>query len=427
MALEKFGTREYAGGVMHAPFVRAGTGVVGTGLRATLPDGRLDPGVVRSGRPLGVPPPSQREAAAIFASMSHHLHLAGSSLEQVVRLDQYYPDPRAVDPYHVARKKVLDGRVAPSTSIIVNRLLNLDAAMDLQVLAATDASGYQVRPATPGALHVPASAGYASHVRVGNLVFVAGQLARDASGQLAVEAQVPAGQQWNGTRVQLETDYLVQHRLLPALTDAGSRLGLVLKAQVYLSQPDDLPAFWYSWCKAFGNRVPPTTVVPVRHPAFGTSAATVEVNVVAAHESAADAVRDIDCDVELIGGDMIPARTFDGLLFVAGLMGIADGGICRGAQVDPSAPFYQDSAATQMSDALAKAAKIFEAAGSDLSQVTRAVQFHTDLCDFRSCHLAWDPALRAQGIPFTAVEVAEQMFAPGARVILDLWGHVPQW
>lgn len=427
MALEKFGTREYAGGVVHAPFVRAGKWVFGTGLRATLPDGRLDPDVVRNTRPLGVPPQSQREAAAIFATMAHHLHLAGSSLERVARLDQYYPDPRAVDPYHVVRKNVLAGRVSPSTSIIVNRLLNLDAAMDLQVLAATDASGYQVRQAAAGSgLHVPATSGYAPHVRVGDLVFIAGQLARDASGQLAAEAQVPPGQQWNGTGIQLETDYLVQHRLVPALTDAGSRLGLVLKAQVYLSRPDDLPAFWHSWSKAFGGRVPPTTVVPVRHPAFGTSAATVEINVVAAHESAADAVRDIDCDVELIAGDMIPARAFDGLLFVAGLMGIADGGICPSAQVDPSAPFYQDSAAAQMADALRKAAKIFAAAGSDLSQVTRALHFHGDLRDFRNCHLAWDPGLRAEGIPFTAVEVAPQMFAPGGRVILDLWGHVPE-
>jgi enamine deaminase RidA (YjgF/YER057c/UK114 family) len=426
MSVERFGTRTYGGGdIVHAPFVRAGKWVFGTGLRATTEDGRMDAQVLRPGRPLGAPPQAQREATAIFEGMALHLQQAGSGMARIARLDQYYPDARSVDPYHVARKKALAGQVAPSTSVIVNRLLNVDASMDVQVLAATDASGYQVQKAARGGLNVPASSGYAPHVRVGDLIFVAGQLARDGSGNLAAEAQVPAGQLWNGTRIQLETDYLVQQRLVPALTSAGSELGLVLKAQVYLSHAGDLPAFWATWSKAFGGRVPPTTVVPVRHPAFGTSAATIEVNLVAAHASAAASVRDVECDVELIAPDMIPARVFDGLLFVAGLMGIENGGICEAARGNAGTPFFHDSAAAQMTDALAKAARIFAAAGTDLTQVTRALHFHADLRDFRSAYLAWGPALRRQGLPFSAIEVAEDLFAPGARVLLDLWGHVP--
>lgn len=425
MSVERFGTRAYAGGVVHTPFVRAGKWVFGTGLRATLPDGRSDPRVLRPGRPLGVPPQAQREATAIFETIAAHLQQAGSAMDRVARLDQYYPDARNVDPYHVARKKALAGQVAPSTSVIVDRLLNVDASMDVQVLAATQASGYEVQKAAAGGLNVPATSGYAPHVRVGDMVFVAGQLARDASGNLAAEAQVPEGQLWNGTRIQLETDYLVQKRLVPALAAAGSDLSLVLKAQVYLSHADDLAAFWATWSKAFGGRVPPTTVVPVKHPAFGTSSATIEVNIVAAHASAASAVRDVDCEVELPGAGMVPARVLDGVLFVAGLMGIADGGVCDGATADACAPFYVDGTFVQMQDALAKAKKIFAAAGSDLSQVTRALQFHADLREFRSAWLAWDPALREQGLPFSAVQVADDLFAPGARVILDLWGHVP--
>jgi enamine deaminase RidA (YjgF/YER057c/UK114 family) len=425
MTIERFGCCAYPGGVVHAPFIRAGKWVFGTGLRATTPEGAMDPGVLRSGHPLGQPPQAQREASSIFAGMAHHLESAGSSMSRVARLDQYYPDARSVDPYHVARKKALAGQVAPSTSVIVDHLLNLDASMDVQVLAATAASGYRIQQPEHGGLNVPATSGYAPHVRVGDLIFVAGQLARDATGNLAAEAQVPAGQLWNGTRIQLETDYLVKRRLEPALAAAGSSLGLVLKAQVYLSHAQDLPAFWSTWSRAFAGRVPPTTVVPVRHPAFGTSAATIEVNLIAAHGSAAAGVRDVECEVDLIAGDMVPARVCDGLLFVAGLMGIENGGVCPGGRVDPTMPFYQDSAAAQMSDALAKAQKIFAAAGSDLSQVTRAIQFHADLRDFRSCYLAWDPMLRRDGIPFSAIQVADDLFAPGAHVILDLWGYVP--
>ena len=69
----------------------------------------------------------------------------------------------------------------------------------------------------------------------------------------------------------------MRKRLVPALEAAGSSLDAVLKAQVYLSHAEDLPFFWQSWAEAFGKRVPPTTVVPVRHPAFGTREATIEV------------------------------------------------------------------------------------------------------------------------------------------------------
>src|SRR5258706_3038711 len=145
MTIERFGRRTYPGGVVHAPFIRAGKWVFGTGLRATTPEGGMDPGVLRRGHPLGQPPQAQREADSIFAGMAHHLESAGSSMSRVARLDQYYPDARYVDPYHVARKKALAGHVAPRTSVIRHRLLHLDASMDVQVLAATPASRYRIQ------------------------------------------------------------------------------------------------------------------------------------------------------------------------------------------------------------------------------------------------------------------------------------------
>ncbi|HEY0297291.1 MAG TPA: RidA family protein, partial [Bordetella sp.] len=336
-----------------------------------------------------------------------------------------YPSPACVDPYHVARKAALAGQVAPSTSVIVDRLLNLDASMDVQVMAATLDSGYDCRVAGADRLNVPKTSGYAPCLLVGDMIFVAGQLARDAGGNIAAQATVPPGQQWNGTRIKLETDYLVRERLLPALAVADSDLSLVLKAQVYLSHAEDLPAFWQAWSSAFGGRVPPTTVVPVNHPAFGNRDATIEVNLVAVPKSAAGRVRDIECDVDLIAGDMLPARVFDGVLFVAGLMAVEDGGLCGLAAVPASMPFFHDSTQAQMADILDKAGRIFSAAGSNLDHVVRALHFHADLAQFRSGFMAWDESLRRQGIPFSAIGVGQDMFVPGASVMLDLWGHVP--
>jgi enamine deaminase RidA (YjgF/YER057c/UK114 family) len=425
MSIARFGTTRYGNGdIVHVPFVRAGNWVFGSGLRATLPGGLMDPAALKSGRPLDAPPKAQREAQLIFDGMAAQLAAAGSAMSRVARLDQYYPDFRSVDPYHVARKKALSGQVAPSTSIIVRRLLNLDAAMDVQVMAATAASGYTVERIKAD-LNAPATSGYAPCIRVGDLVFVAGQLARDDSGNIAAAAKPPAGQLWNGTRIKLETAYLFQQRLIPALTAAGSSPDLVLKAQVYLSNPDDLPAFLQAWAECFGQRVPPTTIVPVAHPAFGTADATIEVNLIAAHQSARARLRDVQCDVPLIAEDMLPACSFDGILFVAGLLAIDRDGLVPSAQAQPTAPFFHDSSRAQMADILAKAKTIFSAAGSDLSQVVRALQFHTDLGGFHSAYMAWDEGLRKTGLPFSAIEVADTMFVPGASVLLDLWGCAP--
>jgi len=425
MAIERFGVIEYGSGVAHAPIVKAGPWIFATGMRATNAEGVIDPRVLGGGRPLNPPPKPEREARFIFQRLADQLGAAGSSLQRVVRLDQYYPNWTAVDPYHVARKEALGKIVAPSTSVLVPRLLNLNADMDIQVIATALDSGIEAEPVLPSGVQAPKESGYAPCLRVGDLIFVAGQLARDETGEIAPEAMVPPAQLWKGTRIKLETAYLVQERLLPALKAAESDLDLILKAQVYLSHPEDFPAFWQVWSAAFKGRVPPTTVVPVVHPGFGTRAATLEINVVAAHEGARNRIRDVDCEVELIGPGMIPARTLSGLLFVAGLLPIDANGLVASARVEQSAPFFQNSVRAQMRDVLEKARRIFAAAGADLQNVVRALHFHADLGTFKDAYPEWEPIIGEKGVPFSAVEVNPNLFVPGVGIILDLWGYAP--
>jgi len=426
MLVERFGVITYGcGDVVHAPIIKAGPWVFATGIRAIGPNGLIDRSVLGGGNPLQPPPKAEREARFIFRRLAQQLGQAGSSLERVVRLDQYYPTWRAVDPYHVARKEALGKGVAPSTSVLVNRLANLDADMDIQVIATTSDSGIDAEPVRPSGIQAPKESGYAPCLRAGDLIFVAGQLARDATGAIAEAAKVPPGQLWKGTRIKLETDYLIRKRLLPSLEAAGSNLDLILKAQVYLSHPEDFPAFWQVWSAAFSGRVPPTTVVPVEHPAFGTEEATLEVNVIAAPVEAGSRIKDVECDVELLGPNMIPARGLNGLLFVAGLMPIDADGLVTSARVEEKAPFFHNTVRAQMRDVLEKARRIFAAAGADLQNVVRAVHFHSDLRTFKDAYPEWEIVLGKKGVPFTAVEVNSNLFVPGVGLILDLWGYAP--
>jgi enamine deaminase RidA (YjgF/YER057c/UK114 family) len=319
-------------------FLRAGNWIFGTGIR-------------------------DRDPKELFQHMAAELDRLGSSMSLVARLDQYYPHLRRVAPYQAARKQAFRRRqVAPSTSVIVTALQDPQAAVDVQVVAATAESGYVVEEIGAG-LNRPETSGYSPALRVGDLVFVAGQLARDASGKLAVR----------GTAA--EADYIFGERLAPALEAAGSGPELVLKAQVYVSRPHDVSEFEERWKSCFGGRLPPTTIVPVRHPAFLTTEATVEINVIAAHRSASARVREIESDV--------PARVLGGLLFTGGFRG------------------------NGLEEIMQQAKRVFAAAGSDLSRVVRALVFHPG-----SLSIA-DP-----GFPFTAVEVQ-------GGLTVDLWASTP--
>lgn len=426
MTIERFDVATYGpGNITHAPIVKAGNWVFGTGLRALDKSGVIEPGVLKANRPLDTPPKAQREAEFIFDAMQARLNKADSSLERVARLDQYYPKWQSVDPYHRARKAAMKGKVAPSTSVIVGGLLNTDADMDIQVMAATEESGFEVKALASPTLGAPKGSGYSPCLRVGDLIFIAGQLARDSSGDIAREAMVPATQLWQGTRIRLETDYLIRERLIPALKAGQSDLSLILKAQVYLSHEEDLPAFWQSWAAAFDKKPPPTTIIPVRHPAFGTLDATIEVNVIAAHESARDRIVDVQPDVDLLFPDMMAAKRLDDLVFVAGLMGIKEDGLTPKARAVPTAPYFCDTGAAQMEDILSKVKVILNAAGSDLDKVVRALHFQRDLSLFPVAYQEWHKTIGDIGLPFSAIQVNESLFVPGAEFIVDIIGYAP--
>jgi enamine deaminase RidA (YjgF/YER057c/UK114 family) len=315
-------------------FVRAGPWLFGTGLRA--PNG-----------------------GALFERMRAALGAAGTSMSRVARLDQYYPDAGVVAAYHQARKRAFgEGHIAPSTSVIVSGLLAADAEIDLQVIASD-----HVPEAVETGLNRPDASGYAPCMRVGDLIFVAGQLARDGSGKLAAR----------GTAA--ETQYMLRERFAPALAAAQSSLELVLKAQAYISRPHEAGEFWRAWRAGFAHGAPPTTVVPLGHPAFLTPEASVEINVIAAHRSAGERIRDIAGDA--------PARLLDGMLFFAGLHG------------------------ANFEALMQRAHRTFAAARSDPANIVRLLAFSRDFA-----------TLRAPGLPFTAVNVP-------ADLIVDLWGYAP--
>ena len=124
------------------PAVKAGNWVFLTGIEAVdyasglAAQVRGNPDLPHHGLPK-----HRREGDYICARLSELLREAGTSFANAVRLDQYYPTWKAVDPYHLARHAAFGNYIPPSTSVIMEELLTGGADITTSLLAVMPGQG----------------------------------------------------------------------------------------------------------------------------------------------------------------------------------------------------------------------------------------------------------------------------------------------
>ena len=186
---------------------------------------------------------------------------------------------------------------------------------------------------------------------------------------------------WRQWPIKLETDFIIKRKLTARLEGAGASLDSVVKAQVYLSDREDVPGFNEVWLSHFKNvRRPPRSSRP-RNPGF------------AINDSAHRDQHDLACRCngktkrEIIRGPEPPA--FDGyvsaikcgdLLFLSGLMAVEGGRLIDEARVDQRQPFYGIPVKAELRSIIRQAEAICRSAGTSLRNAVRIQQFHTRSC-----------------------------------------------
>jgi enamine deaminase RidA (YjgF/YER057c/UK114 family) len=397
------------GNIRYAPGVRAGRWVFATGHKATE--------VVDAAAPRHGLPKHKKEAQRIFANLDKVLQAGGTERKHVVRIDQYYTTARAVDPYHEVRREFFAGHVPPSTSNLHQRFLLAGQDIEVQLIAAVAQKGFEPLQHRPPNLPVHASSGYSPVLTCGDFVFVAGQTSealRTEQGPLDPEARMPAGHLWKGTPIKLETEFVIQRKLKPALETVGNTLDEVVKAQVYLRDIDDIPAFNEVWAKHFGAKPPATSLITTSTPGFICEAGRIEINTVSVRKGGGTGKEIIDAEVPMPYAGQVQAVRAGDLLFLSNLIAVdATGALATGTDVR-----------AQMDHMLASAQRICRKAGTTLAHVVRVQQFHTDLADFDAAWQSWQRQLPEQHLPFSAIEVPA-LGVPGALVMLDLWVYIP--
>ena len=413
------------GRVRYAPGMRAGSWVFATGHMAQDYGSGIAASVLREGAPNAVGPKAAREAARVFDNVEAVLAAGGAALDRVVRTDQYYTGVAMVPPYQAERRRRFGALIPPSTSIVQQGLLLPGAALDLQVIAVAG-DGPPVTHVDHETLRGQPTSGYSAALTAGDFVFVPGNTATAVAGEearngVAADALIKQGQLWGGERLRLETAFIVERRLFPSLELAGLGPADVVKAQIYLTDPEDCAVVHDVWAGYFGAAAA-VSVVPCATRGLVIEDGKIEINILA-HRDGAAAKTVVEAGAPPIFMDQAEAVRCGDLLFLSALAAADEDGPLTA--LDPRQPRFSERAGDEADAILDAAARICQAAGTSLENVVRVQQFHTDIDDFYAVHQAWQRRLPGRPIPFSAVEVPGPLPVPDCSVMMDLWVYAP--
>src|SRR3970040_2022711 len=166
------------GGIRYGPGIKAGRWIFATGLKGTDDfAGGMSSAVLRPELPSWDRSKHRREADRIFANLARVLKAGGSGFRNIVRVDQYYTDYRAVEQYHGARRAALGGHIPPSTSILQPRFLLAGQDIEVQTIAIVPGMGMRAQHLSAKGHAIHESSGYSLALAAGDFIFIAGRLA----------------------------------------------------------------------------------------------------------------------------------------------------------------------------------------------------------------------------------------------------------
>ena len=370
------------------------------------------------------------QARHIFRNVSALMEEAGSSIDNLVRIDQYTPDKKHIDGYLETRNEFITKDRPASTALQMEGLMVTDAVIELDCIGMVPGDGFEKTALYTDKAAKPL-AGYSVGIKTGDYVFGAGASPTDFKGSaaylgvagtgLAPEARVDPNF-WYGSPIKVQTLYDL-HKLEAYLEAGGTSLKHCVKAQIYLSYMEDYHAFQEVWRDYFGDNPPATTVVPVK--GMGIHESRVEINVVAVTPDGSVKPQVINgaANATPLGHEQQAVRAGD-FLFLSGLVGVDDGGRVPGELSPQAFPYFGSSAKAQMRLIIDKARAICAAAGSDLTSIARAQIFYTDFRDLAPSMEAWAEAFPNDPPALTLIEVHDRLPAPNATMLVDFIGVV---
>jgi reactive intermediate/imine deaminase len=398
----------------YTPAVRAGSLVFTAGQLASdfkqgvAAEARIDPAFPYYGSAI------KKQARYVLENYARTFKAAGTSLANVVKAQVFLTDLMDFSGFDEVWKEFFP-TPPPRTTIGTTGLLVPGALVEVDLIATMPTvPGRVVQSDAPRPL-----ANYSEAVVVGDLVFIAGQLASDFKTGVPREARVDPAFPYYGSDIKRQARYVLEN-IARTFRAAGTSMAHVVKAQVFMTDLRHFAAFDEVWREFFPTPPPRTTV--------GTTGllvkdTLVEIDLIAALPSArreAIAVPDIPRPL----AHYTPATRVGELVFAAGqIASDYKTGVPPQARVDAAFPFYGSDIKRQTRYVLDNLARTFKAAGTSLDQVVKAQVFHTSLENFGEFDEVWKEFFPTPP-PRTTVGTTG-LLVPGCLVEIDLIAAMP--
>ncbi|MCR8630389.1 RidA family protein [Paenibacillus radicis (ex Xue et al. 2023)] len=391
--------------------------------------------------------PIARQADYLYRRAEQIIEAAGARSEQVVRVNQWYVTDMKKPGYqtgdltvnnkrYVERKnRYFETLSPPSTGIGISELLVEGTLVEADFTAIVAINGQL--PELISAPDVPKPGpGFAEGVRLGNWVFLSGDLATDWKGNwgkaeneenihsLALEARTN-GLFWGDLPIRKQTEYVLT-KLERIAYAAGTSLDMAVKAHVYLADPNDFTGFEDIWKTWFPDpyEAPSRTIVP--NVELGAKGCRVEISLDLLIPEAKHLRK-------AIRGGWIPkshesaAMRAEDLIYISGLMATAENGLAIEASLLPGLPYFGLSGKKQMEYILMKARRICDAAGVAIGQTVKANLYFSDLNLYAGAMEAWGEMFGGNHRPaVSVVEINRGLWVPGCGILVDFVIYDPK-
>jgi reactive intermediate/imine deaminase len=270
----------------------------------------------------------------------------------------------------------------PRTTVGTTGLLVKDTLVEIDLIATLPGKSLTViKSGAPKPL-----ANYSEAVRVGDLVFAAGQLASDFKTGVPATAKRAENFPFYGSDIQLQTEFILQN-LKQTFETAGTSLDHVVKAQVFMTNLDDFAGFDQIWKRHFKVPPPRTTVGTTGLLVRGT---LVEIDLIGYVPRSGLKHEVIKSGAPRPLANYSEAFSVGDFVFAAGqIASDYKTGVPTEARKHPNFPYYGSDIKLQTAYILNNLKQTFEAAGSSLDNVVKAQVFMTDLRNFAGFDEAW--------------------------------------
>ena len=434
----------------YSPGVKAGGWVFASGQMATDLVNGIKPEARLNERNPHMQDSTELQSWALMKNLSEIMSAAGADINTgSVRIQQWRVSDRptlaeleqgntwtglSVTPYYRARNHYIQEPRPASTGMGVRRLLLDGGVIGVDMIAmAPEAgpgkSGVGVPEGVPSPL-----AGYSPAVLNGDWVFLAGEIPTDWQGDFMSERHMGERSSvapearvnpyfWYGSPIEKQTEYTLKKLDLIAKA-ANTSLDRCVKANVYISHPNDYQGMDRVWQQWFPNDPPARVVIP--YMGLGGMGTRIEIDMILLSNDSQLERKTISSEsaIEPLGHEPQALQAGEFLFFSTQVPAGPDG-VAEELLGHPELPFTQDVTRLQASRMFDSMSALCEAAGTSLDNLCQVKEFYEDLSAFAGVREEWRARFGDAPPASTSVEVGAPLIAPGARILMDAIGHVP--